>query len=171
MEEQRNANEYRTGGTRPKENRTGPIAALLIGVIFLGGLVSAFGLLNAHLTKKETPPISFSKGETTDTATEETAGEPHAPLGFSCQPMAMTYQYLHQLPSGLYINRVEPGSPAYTLGIAPGDVLVSFDGTPVTNLNTLNELLSLCPKGKEVVLVIYHTGLQSSVMLTLNWGE
>ncbi len=170
MEEQFNTNEYRTGHTQPTEKHTGPIAALFIGVIFLGGLVSALSLLNAYLSKNDAPPISFTMEETFQSETEETVYEPRAPLGFSCQNMAMTYQFLHHLPAGLFINHVEPGSLAASLGISPGDVLLSFDGTPVTTTDALTQLLANCPSDHQANVVIHRKDRQIAFIITLNRG-
>ncbi len=168
MEEQRNTNEYRTGETRPKEKRTGPIAALFICVIFLGGLLSALSILNVHFSKRETTAVSFSKAVAPEFSTEETAATPPMPLGFTCQAMAITYQYLNSLPTGLYINHVEPDSQAAAMGIAPGDVLIAVDDTLVNHPNTLAELISLCPDNKALTLQIYHTSLQATVSITIS---
>ena len=42
-------NFYRTGTTRPKKSKSGPIAVLLGAVIFLGGIISLLGLFDIHL--------------------------------------------------------------------------------------------------------------------------
>lgn len=167
MEEQHSTNEYRTGTTRPKEKHTGPIAALFVCVIFLGGLLSVLGLLNIHLSGDDTPPISFSKGESDGFTTQETAEAALLPLGFSCQTMAMTYQSLHNLPAGLFINHVEPDSTAASLGIVPGDVLISFDDMPVTHLELLNQLLANCPKNHRATLVIHRQDGPTTLVITL----
>ena len=167
MDEQRNPNEYRTGDTHPKEKHSGPIAALFICVIFLVGLVSALSLLRDYFTAGNEPPISFTREELATTHTEELAADPHAALGFSCQNMSMTYQYLHHLPAGLFINRVEAGSLADYFGVVPGDVLISFDGTPVTHTDALNQLLANCPQGYRANLVIQHKGGQTAFIITL----
>jgi S1-C subfamily serine protease len=166
MDEQRNPNEYRTGETHPKEKSTGPIAALFICVIFLVGLVSALSLLRDYFEAGNKPPISFTREELTF-YTEEQAADPHAAMGFYCQNMSMTYQYLHHLPAGLFINRVEEGSLADFFGVEPGDVLISFDGTPVTHTDTLNQLLANCPQGHRANVVIQHKDGQTAFIITL----
>ena len=84
MDEQNWMHEYRTGRTQPKKSNSGLIAGLLIGVIFLGGIVSILSFLNIRLFQKmnqPTPdnqtPLSFSpeqtdpSGETTPVETDE----------------------------------------------------------------------------------------------------
>jgi len=171
MEEHLNTNEYRTGETRPKKKRTGPIAALFICVIFLCGLISVLGVLNTLFAKKEAPAITFSKGAADESPVEETSIIPTAPLGFTCQSMAITYQYLHSLPSGLYINYVVPGSPAAALGISPGDVLIAFDDALVNHPNSLAQMVSLCPNNTAVKLQLFHTSLKAAVCLPVPCKE
>ena len=71
--------EYGTGSTQPPKSRGGLIAALLIAVIFLTGIVTVLGILNIRLVKKmgapfpvREPGISFSDAETRPLATDPT---------------------------------------------------------------------------------------------------
>ncbi len=61
---------YRTGSTRPKKSKSGLVAVLLAGVIFLGGIVSALGLLGVHLFSEGGKPkdssLQFSPKETSE---------------------------------------------------------------------------------------------------------
>ncbi|MBQ4642040.1 MAG: trypsin-like peptidase domain-containing protein [Oscillospiraceae bacterium] len=65
MSETNWTNEYRTGQMRPRKNCSTLLSLLLMAVIFLGGIVSAFGLLNirpfrqAQDTPKEDASLSF----------------------------------------------------------------------------------------------------------------
>ena len=52
MDELNWTNEYRTGQMRPRKNRSGLLALLLILVIFLGGIVSTLSLLNIKLFRQ-----------------------------------------------------------------------------------------------------------------------
>ena len=82
MDEQYWMHEYRTGRTKPRKNRSGLIALLLIGVIFLAGIISALSFLNIRLFRQlenqednNSTPLSFSQNEETqpDATTEPTA--------------------------------------------------------------------------------------------------
>lgn len=166
MEQRTNPNEYRTGTASPKPRRTGPIAALFICVIFIGGLVSALSILRAHIEEKKAPPISF-----TEATTESFAKSAYSRLGFSCQGMDITYQYLHRLPAGLYINHVEPGSMAERLGIVPGDVLISLNGTAVSTPGLLSIMLENLPENQPLEVVIYLAAKKIPITLTFREGE
>ena len=73
---------YETGSTRPPKNHGGIVAALLIGVIFLGGITSGLGLLNIRLFRQlqtggeESTSMSFF--ENTQSATSVTQPAPSA---------------------------------------------------------------------------------------------
>ena len=153
---------YRTGRTDPAKSSRGLIAVLLILLIFLGGMVSALGIMNIHLFRllqeNQAAPLSFSAGEATQ------AGEDSLSLaGMALQETDPVYQELHGLPQGLYVVRVEPGSQAEKLGVHPGDVLTALDKTPVTTLDEAKTLLSdknhqlvLWRNGEEISLTVSH---------------
>ncbi len=177
MDEQRFQNEYRTGRTQPKKSHRGAIALLLILVIFLGGIISALGLLNIRISQwlsKETPataPVSFSQS-----MENGTPGIPCLPEdtelsmeleGMQCQELNLPCQRMYGLPPGLYVAAVENGSRAQALGIVPGDVLTSFDGTPVSQLEQLQELLNTNLTSLQVEIVTYRNGQHNRLTLTI----
>lgn len=136
--------EYRTGYAEPEKRSRGVIAILLVCVIFLAGLVAVMGFMNVRLTQlladssQEKAPLSFSEGEG-ETVTED---------AMTLEGMALAeadplYQKLHDLPEGLYVSCVEEGSRAEDLGIAPADVLLAVEETPVETLEQLQNLLDL----------------------------
>lgn len=150
---------YRTGRTDPQKSSRGLIAILLICVIFLGGLVSALSIMNIHLFRQlqETKALSFAEGKAAQ-ATEEFL----ALAGMALQETDPVYQQLHDLPQGLFVAQVEPGSQADTLGICPGDVLTAVDEIPVSTLEAAKEHIenksgfpiTLWRDGKEMQLTL-----------------
>ena len=56
--------------------------------------------------------------------------------------------------SGVMIFSVEPSSPARKAGLAMGDVIVQFNGKPVTSFYDLPRLLAEDVAGKETQLTI-----------------
>lgn len=152
---------YRTGRTAPKKSSRGLIAALLICVIFLGGLASALRILNIQLfwmlQDTQLAPLSFSEG--TAAQMEEDC---LSLAGMALQEPDSVYQQLHDLPQGLYVARVEPGSQAEKLGVLPGDVLTALNKTPVSTLEGAKTLLNdkdqqqllLWRDGKELTLTV-----------------
>ena len=76
---------YRTGSTRPKKSKSGLVAVLLAGVIFLGGIVSALGLLGVHLfsdgSKPKDSSLQFSPKETAESETQDALEATNATQG------------------------------------------------------------------------------------------
>lgn len=158
--------EYRTGHTHPKKNRNGPVAFLLICVIFLAGIVSLLSLMNIHLFRKlqqtePNSPISFSQGGTLPASADTLS---LCVAGMTLQELPSLYQTLYGLPEGLYITQVSAGSSADKAGIAPGNVLLSVNGAPVTRLDTLQEIVN--ESFEPVTVNIYQNGGVSTHRLT-----
>lgn len=152
---------YRTGRTDPTKSSRGLIAFLLICVIFLGGLVSVLSIMNIQLfwqlNNTRQAPLSFAEGENA-----QALDDCFVLAGMALQEPDPVYQQLHELPEGLYVVRVEQGSPAESLRIRPGDVLVSLNKTPVSTLEETKNLLGdktncqllLWRNGREIPLTI-----------------
>ena len=89
-------------------------------------------------------------------------------LGVSVQQLSAFDQMYYRLPSGLYVTEVEPNSDAAAKGLVPGDILLSLDDQRLTDTDTLQQLLYGHNAGDKVKLVIYRSGAQYAVELTLN---
>ncbi len=74
--------------------------------------------------------------------------------------------YFH-LPAGLYIGYVDPDSDAVRLGIEPGDILISLNGIPVTDQNTLDTLVNALDIGETVAALFYRNGNEEACVLTV----
>lgn len=55
---------------------------------------------------------------------------------------------------GAYVYAVIPGSAAQKAGIEAGDIIIEFEGTTISTMSQLKELLSYYPAGEEVDFVI-----------------
>ncbi len=75
--------------------------------------------------------------------------------------------------TGVMVFSVEPGSPARKAGLAMGDVLVKFNGKPVTDFYDLPRLLSEDVIGKETKLVIIRREnlIETTITPTTQGGE
>ena len=89
-------------------------------------------------------------------------------LGFTGRALSSAEQRFWRLPAGMYITRVEQGSPADKLGIAAGDVLISLDGTRITGADDANSVLYAHKAGDVLDAIIYRSGKQYAVKLTLD---
>jgi serine protease Do len=72
---------------------------------------------------------------------------------------------------GVVVNAVTPNSPAARGGIRQGDVIVAFDGEPVTDGNTLRNRVASTPPGTEVSLTVVRDRRERQVQVTLGEYE
>jgi S1-C subfamily serine protease len=74
--------------------------------------------------------------------------------------------------TGAAVVGVQPGSPAELAGLAPGDVIVSVDGMPITSPAELQRVLSARHPGDQVTLgwLVQQTGRQGSGTARLESG-
>ena len=89
-------------------------------------------------------------------------------LGFSGQTLTSFDQLYYRLPAGLYISEVDRNSNAYEQGIAPGDILLQFEGKRVTDAENLETMLYAYNAGDTVSVVIYRSGRQYALDLVLS---
>jgi serine protease Do len=70
---------------------------------------------------------------------------------------------------GALVAQVEPGSPAEKAGIEKGDIILQFDGKPLSESKDLPRLVAETPTGKTVSLKLWREG--KTVDLSLKVGE
>ena len=88
-------------------------------------------------------------------------------LGIEGESLSTFYQHYYRLPEGLYITAVEPGSDADSKGIERGDILISLNGTRIIDSDQLSSLLYSCEVGEVVTVIIYRSGYQYELQLTI----
>lgn len=158
--------EYRTGSTQPPKSYRVIIALLMITVIFLGGIVSALGLMNIRLfhalnQQQEPDPAALAFADTQPSPVAKcSSGKPC--LGITGETISDFCRSYYSLPEGLYVTET-----AYDLGIETGDVLLSVDGTGIADPDTLNDLICSYNVGDTVEVVIYRDGSQHSLHIVL----
>jgi S1-C subfamily serine protease len=78
----------------------------------------------------------------------------------------------HHLPveTGLLILTVEPGSPAARAGLLEGDVLVEFDGQPVTGVDRLHKLLNAEAIGRKCLATVIRRTEKLPLVVTPEEG-
>jgi serine protease Do len=89
-------------------------------------------------------------------------------LGISVQQLSSFDQLYYRLPSGLYITEVAANTDADAKGLVPGDILLSIDDQRVTTAEALQQLLYNHNAGDQVTVVIYRSGTQYQLELTLS---
>ena len=88
-------------------------------------------------------------------------------LGITGESVSSFYQFYYRLPEGLYITEVSPNSSAATAGIKADDILISLDGVRITDSDTLKTQVYTYRPGQTVRAVIYRSGKQYTVTLTV----
>jgi serine protease Do len=68
---------------------------------------------------------------------------------------------------GVMVSAVSSNSPAARAGIREGDVILAFNGTPVTDGNTLRNQVASTPPGIVVKLTISRQGREQDIEVTL----
>jgi len=69
--------------------------------------------------------------------------------------------------SGALVSKVDPKGPAADAGIQRGDVITTFDGKPVKEMEDLPRLVALTPVGREVKVTLLRDGKQKSVTVKI----
>ncbi len=90
-------------------------------------------------------------------------------IGVSLQEIDQAMVREWGLPDGrgALVTRVFPGTPGERSGLQPGDVIRSFNGTPVNASSDLPPLVGALPPGTEVTLSVLRDGKAREVSLEL----
>lgn len=162
---------YQTGSTKPPKSYMGLILVLLGLVIFLGGIVTVLGMNNIRLkvllAKQETQTnaVAFSRSEDQPVV----ASAHPTGLGFSGETVPEFWHTYGNLPRGIFIQSVDPGTDAARQGVLPGDVLTHVNGHPITNLEALASLMNKVT-ADTVMVVLFRDEEQITLTLRLPAG-
>lgn len=74
-------------------------------------------------------------------------------------------------PRGVVIASVAPNSPAARAGLRPGEVILAFQGEPVTDGNTLRNRVASTPPGTAVKLTLWRDKREEEIEVTLGEYE
>lgn len=88
-------------------------------------------------------------------------------LGITGEEVSSFYQLYYRLPEGLYITEVAGDSDAAQQGIQPGDILLRLGEERISSQDDLNACLYGLEVGDTVEAVVYRSGRQYSVTLTV----
>ena len=171
-------NFYQTGSTKPPKTRRGLIAMLLVLVIFLGGIVSALGLLNVQLFRRlkdlqTEEEASFQFSDESKTPTVSTGETEDAPVtsdtGSKLQlQLNQTPAAIANIPQsgGLSLQEIYNKAKASVVSISCISREGSFSGTGVV-LSSDGYIVTNCHvvEDAEAIEVIFHD--QSSLDASL----
>lgn len=104
-------------------------------------------------------PISYAEPILEDlmnkkTRTETVDESESAFIGISGQGVSDEMTSLYGIPKGIYVTDVQEGSPAWAAGIKKGDVIVKFDGSGVSTMSGLKDLLAYYAAGETVTVTV-----------------
>jgi serine protease Do len=104
------------------------------------------------IRKGQTKTIDVKVGEMPDTnvAQNDEGGPSHGRLGLAVRPLQPDEKREAGVSSGLLVENAT--GPAARAGIQPGDVILSFNGTPVSSVEELRDLVSKA--GKNAALLV-----------------
>jgi serine protease Do len=90
-------------------------------------------------------------------------------LGVSIQPMTPELASKFGLSDvqGALVNSVIPNGPAAKAGLRQGDVIVDFNGTAVTDGNTLRNHVAITAPGTKINLGIFRDRQKQEIQVTL----
>ena len=97
-------------------------------------------------------------------------GQPNIGYGFTVQPLSEPLARRFNLPriNGLVISSVEPGSPAETAGLLPGDVITEVDYKAIQSINGLKKALKEGDLERGTLIQLVRQGTKIFTVLKKN---
>ena len=92
-------------------------------------------------------------------------------LGFTGQTVTAFDRLYYGIPQGVCITSVKEDSDASAKGLTPGDILLQLNGIRISDLDSLQTLLYSLNAGDTVEAVIYRSGRQYRVSITLEQSQ
>ncbi|MEO5739924.1 MAG: PDZ domain-containing protein, partial [Vicinamibacterales bacterium] len=69
--------------------------------------------------------------------------------------------------TGAFVNEIERRSPAYQAGLAPGDIIISFNGREVNDPSEFVQLVSDATIGTTATVVVIRDGRQVTIKIAV----
>ena len=104
-------------------------------------------------------PISYAQPVLEDlmnkkTRTETVDEEDSAYIGISGEDVTDEMTSLYGIPKGIFITEVGEDSPAEEAGLKKGDIITKFDGSGVTSMSELRDMLAYYAAGEKIDVTI-----------------
>lgn len=122
-------------------------------------------------------PISTAKPILEDLMNKKTRTEvvdeaDSAYVGISGQGVSQEMSELYGIPGGIYLTEVQDGSPAEEAGLRKGDIITKFDGSGVSTMSELKNMLAYYAADEEVPVTIQRQSGEDyeETKLTLTLG-
>ncbi len=72
-----------------------------------------------------------------------------------------------EVTQGVYVNDVVADSPASSIGLQPGDIILSWNGTAIVNPAQLTQIICVTPIKSQARLVVWRDGRQAEMSPTV----
>jgi len=72
------------------------------------------------------------------------------------------------MPRGVYVKGIEPGSPAMDAGIRNGDIITEVNGVEITSLSTYSSTLKDIPVGTQITVIVQRGGAEGYVEVSIS---
>ncbi|MCD8348036.1 MAG: trypsin-like peptidase domain-containing protein [Lachnospiraceae bacterium] len=105
------------------------------------------------------------------TRTETVSEEESAYIGITGQEVSSEMSSVYGIPEGIYVTEVAEDSPAEAAGLQVGYIITKFDGTSVSSMTDMKELLAYYAGGETINIVVSYqsngTYIEETLELTL----
>ena len=98
-------------------------------------------------------------------------GRGRVSMGIMCQAISSTVTQYYNLPAGIYVSTVEPGSAAENAGIKEGDIICAIEGVEVTSVTELKVKLKEYKPGDTATLTIYDNMTHETKDVPITFDE
>ena len=88
-------------------------------------------------------------------------------IGVGVREITTDMSTYYNMPIGLYVVSVSPGSGAENGGILVGDIITKADGKEVTNMDELNDIRDKHKAGETMEITVVRSGKDVSLKVTL----
>lgn len=90
-------------------------------------------------------------------------------LGVAIQPVTreMAQAFKLESPAGALVSHVQPGSPADKAQLRSGDIILSYNGKTIQEVNELPRLVASSRPGSQAKLVVWRNGTKRHINVTL----
>jgi len=112
-------------------------------------------------------PVNMAKRVMTDLRTSGKVTRSQLGIGVQNVSPDMAANLGLKQPGGAIVSSITPNSPADHAGLKVGDVVVSLNGQPVRDMNTLRNRIAETAPGSNAELVIFRDGAEKKVTAKL----
>ena len=88
-------------------------------------------------------------------------------LGITIMDVTEELSQRYSMPIGVYVSEVSSMSAAERAGLTRGDIIIEFDGQPVTNADSLNAIKAQQTPGESVSMKIDRNGQEMTLSIII----